>query len=221
MRLILIALIGLAPNIAMAGKYTCENDEVVEAVKTELVCSRMFTPCSYYGLPNDYALIQSLDDKTINDRFDRDYADVVLSKEPANERRALEEFNVLARAAALSVRGLLSSAESLAIDHNPSIDRYICQLSITYAPVNLKVFALTSQAQLLLKMPEVRVMIQRPNGHKEYMQLLGRMILTSNLEQKVEAYGVRKALFSVQPSAKTRFTIDILKFEAPVTFFEN
>lgn len=221
MRLIMIVLLGFVPSLALAGQFTCENDEVVSAVKTKLACSRLFSPCSSYGLPDDYDAIQSLDNQAIKDRFNREYADVVLSDVAANERRTYTEFMEIARVGALSAKGLFRKVESLAIDHNPSIDRYVCQLSITYEPMKLKTFVVAGQAELLLKMPEVQVMIKRENGHQQYLTLLARIVLGSDLDQKIQAYGVRKALFSVQPSEKSRFAVDIIKFESPMHFFKN
>lgn len=221
MRLMLVALLCLMPNFAIAAKYDCENDEVIEAVKTRLICQTIFTPCGHFGLPNDYGQIQSLDDKAMNDSFNRAYAEVALREAAAPYKKGVAELIALARVAVLNIRGLVSSANALAMDYNPNIDRYVCELNFTYEPAKLKSVAIFGIAKAVLKQPEIMGMLQKPNGYEDYRSLIARMVLESNIDKKVREYGVRKALFSVQPSSKTRFAIDVLKFEPPIYFFAD
>ena len=111
-------------------------------MKTRLICQTIFTPCGHFGLPNDYAQIQSLDDKAMNDSFNRAYAEVALREAAAPYKKGVAELIALARVAVLNIRGLVSSANALAMDYNPNIDRYVCQLNFTYEPTKLKSVAI-------------------------------------------------------------------------------
>lgn len=205
-----------------AANFDCEDSDVVESVKSKIVCEAIYQPCSYFGLPNDYSQIEKLSRQTIIENFNRSYAAAV-SRETQHSKphykRAAERAVELARDAILNIPGLLIRVQSLAEDYNPRISKFTCRLKFEYDRDKLRSLVQFSLFKSSLKRMDALALLAADNGYEAFSRAINAIWLEHNAEQKIANYGVRQALFTVQPSSKAPYMVDLIEFEPPVHFF--
>lgn len=208
-------------------KYDCENKTVIDEVKNQIACTRLFN-CASYGF-NSLPDVEAAGPSGIKSRVDafreRENKNAVNRMTNPTDAELRFSAKTVANVAndhervMMTLPGLFKNVRSMAADFNPNISKYTCRMEFRYDPaIVVPIWTMTYRLEALRDQNTVFVAGEqlKKDSNADYLSLMVETALRANqVQQRAQEVRTSVTTFTVQPSNNKPFVVEITELPFP------
>ncbi|EGP09378.1 hypothetical protein CSIRO_0916 [Bradyrhizobiaceae bacterium SG-6C] len=208
-------------------KFDCENKTVIEEVKNQIACTKLFG-CAAYGF-NNLSEVEAAGSSGIKSRVDafREKAYQAAIKRMTNPTEAELRFSakMVANTASdhqrvlMAFPNLFQNVRSAASDFNPNISKYTCRMEFRYDPaIVIPIWTMTYRLEAMRDQNTVFVageQLKRDSNSDYISMLVDAALRTNGVQERSQRDKTYVATFTVQPSNNKPFVVEVTDLPFP------